>query len=656
MPRNRASRCGVLSLLLLCIWGAVPAVAAPLGSTVHPGGVTFRVWAPFVDSVAVRINESAPVPMIKEDGHTDAGDTVWAVDVPGAKAGDRYKYAIACNGNTNDFIDPRGLELTDHTPAAWSVIVDQSTLRPAPFKEPALRELVIYEMHIGSFNANPAQGGRFDFAGAAAKLDYLQKLGINAIQLLPINENAVGFGGGGGRRGRGAATQPATAPASRPAAMAQANGARRATDYDWGYDPSSYFAIKRSYGTPAEFVEFVNAAHAHGIAVIIDVVYNHMSGRTLLRNFGGYTTPQFPNGIYFNDAAHGASPWGPRPDFSRPQVAAFFEDNAAMFLTQLGCDGERWDSVANMRAFSGRGTSAPNPDGIQLMRKSLDQMHASRPGSIFIAEDLRNDPSITKATSQSGIGFDTQWDNITCGAVRKAVTSDAPDVTALAAVIDRKIGDGAFARVIYSEDHDQVGHPPREIRLPALIDPQDPQSAKARQLSNLAAAIILTSPGVPMLFQGQEMLDPRTFTFGVNVPMDWSRAQSQAGTVKLYQDLIALRRNVAGKTAGLQGDQTSVYHTEASARTLAYRRWDKNGDDVIVVINLSATPIADMALGFPRGGRWSARFNSASPAYGVQTGGANIGEVEAAPMAADELQFSGRVSISAQSVLILSQG
>src|SRR5438067_11747314 len=101
-------------VLFLLLFVSSPTQAAPgrLGSTVHPGGVTFRVWAPFVDSVAVRINDAAPLSMASEPGHSDAGDTTWAVDVARAKAGDRYKYIIVRSGNTGEFIDPRGLELT----------------------------------------------------------------------------------------------------------------------------------------------------------------------------------------------------------------------------------------------------------------------------------------------------------------------------------------------------------------------------------------------------------------------------------------------------------------------------------------------------------------------------------------------------------------
>ncbi|HEX5245212.1 MAG TPA: alpha-amylase family glycosyl hydrolase [Tepidisphaeraceae bacterium] len=652
MPWLLRSRCAWALFALLSIGSIATSAPAPLGAIVHPGGVTFRVWVPYADSVAVRINEGNAVAMAREPGHSDPADAVWSAEVPGAKAGDRYKYVIRCKGNEGEFIDPRGLQLSDYTPNASSVIVDMGARKPAPFTTPSLQSLVIYEMHIGSYNPDPAEPTRYDFAGAAQKLDYLQKLGINAIQLLPINENAVG---GGGRRGRGG---PATrSSGTAPGAQVNRQGpARRANDYDWGYDPSSYFAIKRSYGTPDEFLDLVNAAHAHGIAVIIDVVYNHMSGRNLLRNFGGYSTPEFPNGLYFNDAAHGSSPWGPRPDFSRSQVASFIEDNALMYLFQFGCDGERWDSVANLRAFSSRGNDTPNPNGIQLMRKAIDDALAAHPDKIFIAEDLRNESSVTKHTTEGGLGFDTQWDNFTCGAIRRAVTGDdaSRDLSALAKVIDRTIGSAAFSRVIYSEDHDQVGHPPREIRMPALIDPKDPRSLKAKRLSDLAAAIVLTSPGVPMLFQGQEMLDPRTFTFGVNIPMDWSRVQTQAGTIAFYRDLISLRRNLDGHSAGLMGAHTQVYHVDDATHTLAYRRWDKRGDDVIVAINLSSSSVK-ATIGFPRPGRWTTRFGSNSTIYDSRFSDANGGEIVATAAPSEGLAASADVNISPYSVMIFSQ-
>jgi Carbohydrate-binding module 48 (Isoamylase N-terminal domain) len=107
----------------------------PLGSTPQGAGATFRLWAPFVDSVAIKVNDAGPVAMTKETGHTQADDAVWILTVPGAKAGDRYKYLIKSNGVTGEFIDPRAQQLTGPGPGASSVIVDLSPV-PSPMSEP----------------------------------------------------------------------------------------------------------------------------------------------------------------------------------------------------------------------------------------------------------------------------------------------------------------------------------------------------------------------------------------------------------------------------------------------------------------------------------------------------------------------------------------
>jgi 1,4-alpha-glucan branching enzyme len=673
MFRQRLTRAPFTAVVLLVISATAYAVP-PLGSTPHPGGVTFRVWAPYVEAAAVKVNDGAPVSLAREEGHQPPADTVWLGEVPGAKPGDRYKYVFTYNGNTAEFIDPRGRQLTDHTPSAWSVIVDTTIGTLNAFKPPVMNSLVVYEMHIGSFNPDPAKGGRFDFAAAQQKLEYLQKLGVNAIELLPVNENSVGFGGGGGggRRGRGgrgaatsqagAATQPAAAgataqPTGGARAAASAAGATRGgSDYDWGYDPSSYFALKTSYGTPAEFKNFVNAAHARGIAVFIDVVYNHTHNGTLLRNFGGYSSEEYPNGVYFCDAAQGATPWGPRPDFSRPQVREFLQDNALMFLVDYGCDGLRSDSVVNIRQF---GRNSPNEGGISWLRQSNDAIRALQPAKTMIAEDLQGAPLVTQATAQEGLGFSTQWDNGPASALRRAIasTDENRDVTAIRRAIDRNIGGDPFARLIYTENHDQVGHPAQEVRFPKSADPQDPQSLRAKKLSSLASAIILTSPGVPMLFQGQEMLDDRDFTFGVLVPMQWERTQTMSGLVKMYTDMISLRRNLGGKTAGLMGGNVNVFHVDQQTQTIAFRRWDKGGpgDDVVVVTNFSGKPLASLNIGLPREGKWTVRFNSGSSIYDPQFRDGATSDVAATRAAADGLDFSGTISIGPYSAVILSQ-
>lgn len=696
----------VVAGVIISIVSAAAYAAAPLGSTPHTGGVTFRVWAPYVEAVAVKINDGAPVPMAKEPGHTDPGDATWMVEVPSAKVGDKYKYAVTYNGNTAEYVDPRARQLTDYTAAAASVVVDTAAGTLAPFTVPALNSLVIYEMHIGSFNPNEANEGKFDFAGAKQKLDYLQSLGINAVELLPVNETVVGGGGGGrGGRGRGArggaatqqagaATQPAAAAATQPVAGRAGGraGAGGRGDYNWGYDPASYYALKTSYGTPAQLKDFVNAAHARGIAVFIDVVYNHMHSGTLLRNWGGFTNAEYPNGFYFNNAARGASPWGPRPDFSRPQVLEHLRDNALMFVTEYGVDGLRWDSTGNIRAFRDRdAANTPNAAGQELIRSTLNEYRKTQPQKIMIAEDLFNTALVTQPTAQGGLGFNSQWDNDLCAVVRKTVVGEDKDrnlsllktiievsnrvadfgkfqdgqdvVASHAAGTAKKTDDDPFARVIFTENHDEAGHGSEQklgvpnVRVPAAVDPRDPQSVKAKKLSTLASAVMLTTPGVPMLFQGQEMLDPREFTFGVNIPMQWNRVESQRGIIKMYSDMIRLRRNVGGKTAGLTGKNVNVYHVNDATHTLAYHRWDKGGagDDVIVVTNFSGNTIEALNVGFPSAGKWTVRFNSGSSSYDPAFENINMTDVSATNSPADGQAFSGKLAIAPYSAIILSR-
>ena len=182
LPPAKATA-GLLSKCLLFIASTFlvstpfASAADPLGATLHTDGTTtFRVWAPFVDDVAVRINGGAVVPLAKEAGHTDPADTTWTGTVSGTKAGDKYRYAIGLGGVTSEFNDPRAQQLTgfdmpngfglpgnDNKPE--SVIVDPSFNMPA-FTEPTFNTMVIYELHIGTFNNT--------FAGAVEKLDYLK--------------------------------------------------------------------------------------------------------------------------------------------------------------------------------------------------------------------------------------------------------------------------------------------------------------------------------------------------------------------------------------------------------------------------------------------------------------------------------------------------
>ena len=133
----------------------------------------------------------------------------------------------------------------------------------------------------------------------------------------------------------------------------------------------------------------------------------------------------------------------------------------------------------------------------------------------------------------------------------------------------------AFQRIIYTESHDDVACGSGKARLAQEINPWDPAGWHAQKRSTLAAGVLLTAPGIPMLFQGQEFVESRSFSD--TVPLDWNRCERHRGIVHLYRDLIALRLNRAGVTRGLCGQHVNVHHVNEGGRVLAYHRWERGG-------------------------------------------------------------------------------
>src|SRR4051794_11999596 len=236
-----------------------------------------------------------------------------------------------------------------------------------------------------------------------------------------------------------------------------------------------------------------------------------------------------------------------------------------------------------MRTF-GPGRAANN-EGAELLREinsSYRNTDPKQPGKISIAEDLQSSGDVTVQTGPIGLEFNSQWDDTMVIVMRDVVTKVNDSDRNLSAVKDalqKKMASDVFTRVVYTENHDQVGHPPGQNRLPTLIDTNDHESLFAKKRSTLAAAIMLTAPGIPMIFQGQEMLETRPFGFREPTDMDFGRGADAKfkGIVQMYRDLIALRRNAAGKTRGLTGQNLNVFHLDNGKKTLAYHRWEDGG-------------------------------------------------------------------------------
>ncbi|HEX6986734.1 MAG TPA: alpha amylase C-terminal domain-containing protein, partial [Planctomycetaceae bacterium] len=322
-------------------------------------------------------------------------------------------------------------------------------------------------------------------------------------------------------------------------------------------------------------------------------------------------------------------------------------------------DGMRVDGTFHMRTASKKevGEGGPLPEGWSLLQEITDDVRERFPRAIMTAEDMRGDPAMTRPTAEGGAGFHTQWSDKFAHAVRlPARTPDevAKIVDAIhTALLIRYNGD-PFQRVIFAESHDNAG---KDGRLPALADPDDPESLDARRWAALAAAVVFTAPGVPQLFQGQEILDPRDFRLKEPHPLDLRRTERFAGFLRFHKELIALRKNAGGTTAGLTGPHIEIIRADTTTGVLAWRRWKDGGpgDDVLVVANFSREPRIGDAIGVPSAGRWRVRLDSESPRFGDGLGAVECPDPTATADPYDGQPFRIRVSLGPWGVVVLSQ-
>jgi 1,4-alpha-glucan branching enzyme len=586
-----------------------------MGAMPHPGGVAFRVWAPHAQRVSVigSFNgwdgDKSPM-QAEEDGN-------WHAGLPEAQVGDEYRFLLTTAQGALKRIDPYARAVTN---SVGNAIVHDPGFdwKGDDFRLAPWNELVIYELHVGTFNDEEDTRLAGEFAAVSARLGHLKKLGVNAIQIMPV--------------------------------------AQFAGDRSWGYNPSHIFAVETGYGGPLAFKRFVKRAHANGIAVILDVVYNHLGPSDLdLWQFDGWSEND-GGGIYFYNDERAHTPWGEtRPDYGRSEVRKFLLDNVFMWLDEYHVDGLRLDSTISIRTLDGAG-SADLPEGWGLLQAVNSLVNQKWPGRITIAEDLQNNNWLTKGVGAGGAGFGAQWDANFVHPIRQAVITAQDEQRSLVAIRDalqNRYNDDAFQRVIYSESHDDVAN--GKARVPQEINPGNPTGWYARKRSTLAAAMVFTAPGIPMIFQGQEFLEGEWFRD--TVPVDWDQRDEFHGILRLYRDLIRLRLNRDGFTRGLCGQSIQVHHLDDEDKVLAYHRWEKGGpgDDVVVVANFLNEPQESCAIGFPAAGAWKLRLNSDWQGYSEDFANHPSNDVISEPGECDGLPFHATVSIGPYSVLIFSR-
>jgi 1,4-alpha-glucan branching enzyme len=591
----------------------------PMGATLVEGGAIFRLWAPHADRVAVVgdfndwDDDASPL--------TAGSHGTWEGSVEGATAGQPYKFVLWNGKKRLERVDPYARQVTNSV--GESLLHDPTfDWQGDNFKIAPRNRLIIYELHVGTFNrSNEDQVGTF--ADVIAKLDYLQWLGINVIEVMPTAE----FAG----------------------------------DLSWGYNPAHPFAVESAYGGPNGLKELVRESHRRGIAVIMDVVYNHFGPSDLdLWQFDGWSEHDDKGGIYFYNDHRSSTPWGDtRPDYGRGEVRQYLFDNAMMWLEEYHMDGLRYDMTLYMRSIDGD-ESKSIPEGWSLAQWINREIRARYPEKITIAEDLRNNDAITKPEKWGGANFHCQWDAEFVHPVRKAlieVMDEHRSMTAVRESLTYRYNHDAFERVVYTESHDEVAN--GKARIPSEVNPDDPDCWAARKRATLGMGLMMTAPGVPMLFQGQEFL--RDGWFQDTRPIDWERVDEHHGVVKLVRDLIHLRLDRDGFTKGLTGQRIEVQHINHADKVLAYRRWCDGGagDDTICVANFSHRKLENYRIGVVRSGVWKIRLNSDASFYDEEGKDeppcVDVGDFTTAELPYDGLNHSATLTLPPYSMLIFSQ-
>ena len=417
-------------------------------------GTEFWVWAPRAELVEVVVHkEKTALEEVSDGWHSGF--------VSSAVPGDDYAFSL---DRGKRMPDPRSpwqpdgvhgpSRLLDHSVFEWH---DEGwTNRP-------IHSALLYELHVGTFTPEGT------FAAAIERLGHLVELGVNTIELMPV---------------------------------AQFSGAR-----GWGYDGVDLYAPHSAYGGPDGLKSLVDACHQRGLAVVLDVVYNHLGPEgNYLGQFGPYFTDRY------------RTPWGDAVNFDGPgsrQVRDFFVDNALMWLRDYHMDGLRLDAVHAIYDFSA-------VHFLEELSQRVETLEAQLGRDLWlIAESDLNDPKIVRGRDAHGYGIDAQWSDDFHHALHAIITEersgyyeDFGRVEHLArALRDAYVyagtrsphrnrvhgrpadGLGGHRFLAYSQNHDQVGNRARGERTSALVEPE---------ALKVAAAAVLVSPFVPMLFQGEE--------------------------------------------------------------------------------------------------------------------------------------------------------
>jgi maltooligosyltrehalose trehalohydrolase len=552
-----------------------------IGAEIVGGGVHFRVWAPAWKAVSVVIDGHATPLEPEAGGHFSAL-------IKDAGEGTRYRIRLG----DDDYPDPASRHQPDG-PHGDSVVVDPSAF-VWKSKPPHMDDRIISEIHIGTFTSEGT------FASAIEKLPFVADAGINTIEVMPVHEFPGRFG--------------------------------------WGYDGVDLWAPTRLYGTPDDFRRFVDAAHGHGLAVILDVVYNHFGPDGC---YVGKFTPAWFTDRYPND-------WGASINFDEAGVREFFAENAAYWIDEFRLDGLRLDATQSIQDDSPRHVIAEITERARA---------AAGDREIYIVAE--NEPQDVRLLNEFGV--DGMWNDDWHHSARVALTGERE-----AYYTDYLGGADEFASmarfgflyqgqwygwqkqrrgtpshdidpprlVCFLENHDQIANSATGARMHKLVRPE-----RLRAMT----ALLMLAPQTPMLFQGQEFASASPFLYFADhkpelaklvsdgrreflrqfpsihempapedrrtfesCKLDWREREANAAVVAFHRELIALRR-----TMPRSRPETSALRDDA-----LLLRWLARGDDadLLLVVNLGPElhldPVPQPLLAPPLHKEWSVLWST----------------------------------------------
>ena len=587
----------------------------PMGANLVAGGATFRVWAPNARAVHIcgEFNGFQPddANLLTRDAHGH-----WRGFVPGVRDRHRYRFWVVGAGGAGFKRDPYARELATPFPSDCIVREPDFPWHETGYWTPPFADFVIYQLHVGAFFAPNLPRRTGTFLDVARKIPHLRALGVTAVQLLPIQEFQTTFSEGyNGTDYFSPEMDFAVEDLDLAPYVAQVNGLLDARGL-------RHYRAEELRGEMNQLKALIDLCHVHGLAVLLDLVYNHAGGDFgdeslyfLDRQPGQHDDPpNFGNSLYFGWREHAG---GRVFDFAKAEVRDFLIQNAKFFLEEYRVDGFRYDQVSVIDHDGA-------PHGWRFCQDVTSTLRDLRRGALHHAEYWGVNPYVVKPAAEGGAGFDTTLTDGLRIAIRRviadaSVPGEHPlDMSGLA----RSLWPEGFLEhwrfVQGSENHDLVlrdDREPREQRIARLGDPSNPRSWFARSRARVATGIGLTAPGIPMLFMGQEFLEDKQWSDNVEqhpeLLLHW---QGLDDGDKQMHDHLRFTRELVGlrwRCPGLRGGGFRVVHVHDANRVLAFHRWVEGaGHDVLVVVHLGTAHRVGYRIGFPGGGEWREVFNS----------------------------------------------